>query len=207
MGVRERGHGASARARRPRLRDHPRSRAPVGRSPRRPRRARCLRAALSGAIDSVVTTDALFAAMVTSSSSDARGGTVRATDTAFDIPEVHRWTVRDGKVVAAHFAIDTPAMLQALGASDDAQGTDTWSASGARGVRRIRPLPRERERVRLCRIDGPPTVRREHVEVEPGRRLSALVWARASPSWCCCTVDRRTRTPGTRLRWPSARRR
>ena len=31
-----------------------------------------------------------------------------------DIPEVHRWTVRDGKAVAAHFAIDTAAMLEAL---------------------------------------------------------------------------------------------
>jgi hypothetical protein len=39
---------------------------------------------------------------------------VRANGVAFDIPEVHRWTIRDGKAVAAHFAIDTPAMLQAL---------------------------------------------------------------------------------------------
>ena len=29
--------------------------------------------------------------------------------------------------------------------------------------------------------DGPPTVRREFVEVEPGRRLSALMWGDASP--------------------------
>jgi pimeloyl-ACP methyl ester carboxylesterase len=29
--------------------------------------------------------------------------------------------------------------------------------------------------------DGPPTVRREFVEVEPGRRLSALVWGTAEP--------------------------
>ena len=29
--------------------------------------------------------------------------------------------------------------------------------------------------------DGPPTVRRESVEVEPGRRLSALVWGDADP--------------------------
>src|SRR4051794_9360396 len=28
---------------------------------------------------------------------------------------------------------------------------------------------------------GPPAVRREFVEVEPGRRLSALVWGRAAP--------------------------
>ena len=30
-------------------------------------------------------------------------------------------------------------------------------------------------------FDGPPTVRREFVEVEPERRLSALVWGRAEP--------------------------
>jgi len=30
-------------------------------------------------------------------------------------------------------------------------------------------------------FDGPPTVRREHVEVEPGRRLSALVWGVGEP--------------------------
>src|SRR5437867_9065391 len=29
--------------------------------------------------------------------------------------------------------------------------------------------------------DGPPTVRRESVEVEPGRRLSALVWGEGDP--------------------------
>lgn len=29
--------------------------------------------------------------------------------------------------------------------------------------------------------DGPPTVRREHVEVEPGRELSALVWGKTAP--------------------------
>jgi ketosteroid isomerase-like protein len=40
---------------------------------------------------------------------------VRANGAAFDIPEVHRWTIRDGKAVAAHFAIDTAAMLDALG--------------------------------------------------------------------------------------------
>jgi ketosteroid isomerase-like protein len=43
-------------------------------------------------------------------------GTVRATGAEFDVPEVHRWTVRDGKVAEAHFAIDTPAMLAALAA-------------------------------------------------------------------------------------------
>ena len=42
-------------------------------------------------------------------------GTVRANGAAFDIPEVHRWKLRDGKAVEAHFAIDTAAMLEALG--------------------------------------------------------------------------------------------
>ena len=63
----------------------------------------------------MVTTDALFAADGEVIQFGRTRGTVRATGTAFDIPEVHRWTVRDGKVVAAHFAIDTPAMLEALG--------------------------------------------------------------------------------------------
>ena len=42
-------------------------------------------------------------------------GTVRANGATFDIPEVHRWTIKDGRAVAAHFAIDTDAMLVALG--------------------------------------------------------------------------------------------
>ena len=46
-------------------------------------------------------------------------GTVRATGAAFDIPEVHRWTVRDGKAIAAHFAIDTDAMVAASAAAPD----------------------------------------------------------------------------------------
>jgi ketosteroid isomerase-like protein len=41
-------------------------------------------------------------------------GTTVAHGTPFDIPEVHRWTIRDGKAVAAHFSIDTAAMLAAL---------------------------------------------------------------------------------------------
>ena len=41
-------------------------------------------------------------------------GTVVATGVPFDIPEAHRWTIRAGKAVAAHFAIDTAAMLAVL---------------------------------------------------------------------------------------------
>ena len=46
-------------------------------------------------------------------------GTVVANGAPFDIAEVHRWTIRDGRAVAAHFAIDTPAMLAALQAGSD----------------------------------------------------------------------------------------
>jgi ketosteroid isomerase-like protein len=70
---------------------------------------------LGGAIDSKVTTEAIFAADGEVIQCGRTRGTVRATGVAFDIPEVHRWTVRDGKAVAAHFAIDTAAMLEALG--------------------------------------------------------------------------------------------
>ena len=35
----------------------------------------------------------------------------------FDVPEVHVWTIRDGKVAAADFYIDTPLMLEALAES------------------------------------------------------------------------------------------
>ncbi len=39
---------------------------------------------------------------------------VRANGNAFDIPEIHLWVLKKGKVVAAHFAVDTTAMLAAL---------------------------------------------------------------------------------------------
>ena len=44
-------------------------------------------------------------------------GTTRASGTEFDIAEMHRWTIRDGKAVTAHFSIDTPSMLEALAGS------------------------------------------------------------------------------------------
>jgi ketosteroid isomerase-like protein len=71
--------------------------------------------ALVGAIDSVVTIEALFEADGQVIQCGRTKGTVRANGNAFDIPEVHVWTLKDGKVMAAHFAIDTPAMLAALG--------------------------------------------------------------------------------------------
>ena len=43
------------------------------------------------------------------------GSVVKAVNgVSFDIDEVHRWTIRDGRAVAAHFSIDTAAMLAAL---------------------------------------------------------------------------------------------
>jgi ketosteroid isomerase-like protein len=70
---------------------------------------------LIGTIDSAVTTEALFTADDEVIQVGRTRGTVVATGVAFDIPEVHRWTVRKGKAVTGHFAIDTPAMLRALG--------------------------------------------------------------------------------------------
>jgi uncharacterized protein len=71
---------------------------------------------LSAAIDSVVTTTALFEANGEVVQYGRTKGTVIANGATFDIPEVHRWTVTDGRAVLAHFAIDTPAMLRALNA-------------------------------------------------------------------------------------------
>jgi uncharacterized protein len=71
--------------------------------------------ALVGAIDSAVTMGAIFAADGVVYQYGRTRGTARATGTSFDIPEVHRWVVRDGRAVEAHFAIDTAAMLEALG--------------------------------------------------------------------------------------------
>jgi ketosteroid isomerase-like protein len=71
---------------------------------------------LTGTIDSAVTIDAIFAADDDVFEVGRTKGTVVATSVPFDIPEVHRWTIRDGLAVAAHFAIDTDAMLSALAA-------------------------------------------------------------------------------------------
>lgn len=67
-------------------------------------------------IESTVTTSALFAADGDVIQVGRTAGRTIDTRTQFDIDEVHRWTIRDGRAVAAHFAIDTPAMLRALGA-------------------------------------------------------------------------------------------
>lgn len=72
--------------------------------------------ALTGSIDSQVTTLAMFEAGGEVFQYGRTVGTARESGAAFDVPEVHRWQVRDGKAVAAYFAIDTAAMRSALGA-------------------------------------------------------------------------------------------
>jgi uncharacterized protein len=69
---------------------------------------------LTGTIDSAVTTEALFAADDEVIQCGRTRGTVQETGVPFDVPEVHRWRIRNGKAIAAHFAIDTQLMLDAL---------------------------------------------------------------------------------------------
>ena len=79
-------------------------------------------AALTGTITSAVTHDELFEADGDVVQVGHTRGTVNASGAAFDIPEVHRWTIRDGRAVAAHFSIDTPAMLAAIGGPGPGSG-------------------------------------------------------------------------------------
>jgi ketosteroid isomerase-like protein len=69
---------------------------------------------LTSTIASQVTHESLFEADGDVVQVGRTKGTVVATGVPFDIVEVHRWTIRDGKAVAVHFSIDTPAMLEAL---------------------------------------------------------------------------------------------
>ncbi len=71
-------------------------------------------AALTGTITSEVDTHSVFAADGDVVQVGRTKGTVNATGAEFDVAEVHRWTIVDGKAVRAHFSIDTPAMLEAL---------------------------------------------------------------------------------------------
>lgn len=73
-------------------------------------------ALLRDAIQSSVTTNAMFEADGDVIQVGRTAGKTVATSTPFDIAEVHRWTIRDGRAVAAHFSIDTTAMLAALNA-------------------------------------------------------------------------------------------
>ena len=71
-------------------------------------------ATISGVITSAVTIDAIFEADGDVVQMGRTRGTTVDGGRAFDIPEVHRWTIRDGKAVRAHFSIDTPRMLEVL---------------------------------------------------------------------------------------------
>jgi len=72
-------------------------------------------AALGGTIHSVVTSDALFEAGDRVIKLGRSRGKVLANGAVFDMPAAHIWTLRDGKVTAAEFYIDTQAMLDVLG--------------------------------------------------------------------------------------------
>ena len=65
-------------------------------------------------IESQVTTEALFAAGDHVVQTGRTRGTVRANGASFDVPEVHVWELRDGRIVRYQSYIDTPAMLAAL---------------------------------------------------------------------------------------------
>jgi ketosteroid isomerase-like protein len=69
---------------------------------------------LTGAITSHVTTSAIFEADGEVIQVGRTAGIVNASGAEFDIVEVHRWVIRDGKAVKAHFAVDTQAFLDAL---------------------------------------------------------------------------------------------
>ena len=66
-------------------------------------------------IESQVTIESLFAAGDHVVQTGRTRGKVLANGSSFDIPEVHVWELRDGKVVRYQVYIDTPAMLDALG--------------------------------------------------------------------------------------------
>lgn len=70
--------------------------------------------ALTGSITSAVTIDSIFEADGDVIQMGHTKGTTVETGTPFDIAEVHRWTIRDGKAVTGHFSIDTPGMLRVL---------------------------------------------------------------------------------------------
>ena len=86
---------------------------------------------LRESILSNVATDAIFAADGDVIQFGRTAGTTVQSGSPFNIAEVHRWTVRDGRVVAAHFSIDTPAMLAALGDIAPTEGTEQGSATSA----------------------------------------------------------------------------
>lgn len=69
---------------------------------------------LLGTITSVVEPGELFEAGETVVEIGRSRGTVNSTGQAFDVAEVHLWTLRDDNVVRFEAYIDTPAMLEIL---------------------------------------------------------------------------------------------
>ena len=67
-------------------------------------------------IDSTVTPEECFMADGDVFVSGRTRGHVLVTNVQIDLPVVHRWTIRDGKAVAAHIATDTAAVLAAINA-------------------------------------------------------------------------------------------
>jgi ketosteroid isomerase-like protein len=65
-------------------------------------------------IESQVTTESLFAAGNHVVQTGRTRGKVVANGAPFDVPEVHVWELRDGKVIRFQVYIDTQAMLAAL---------------------------------------------------------------------------------------------
>jgi ketosteroid isomerase-like protein len=65
-------------------------------------------------IESQVTTESMFAAGDHVVQTGRTRGKVLANGATFDVPEVHIWELRQGKVVRFQVYIDTPAMLEAL---------------------------------------------------------------------------------------------
>ena len=71
-------------------------------------------AALYGNIQSELTIEALFEDDGQIIQIGRSRGTVLANGAIFDIPEIHLWTVIDGKIASGHFAFDSTVMYQAL---------------------------------------------------------------------------------------------
>jgi ketosteroid isomerase-like protein len=67
-------------------------------------------------LDTTVTPEAFFMADGDVFLYGRTRGYVLANNVQLDLPVVHRWTIRDGKGVAAHIATDTAAILEAINA-------------------------------------------------------------------------------------------
>ena len=71
---------------------------------------------LVATIDSRVTIEQVFRAGDQVIVTGRTAGTVRANGAAFDVAVAHVFTLRDGKIAAVEYYIDTPAMRRALDA-------------------------------------------------------------------------------------------